>query len=85
MCGRKPLLRLCWAHTGSSQKASFLEQEQEWADLGRGGVSERSLGEPSIIPELKPLEVVRSVSDIILVTMVLEVKLLVTPEGGGGL
>ena len=48
-------------------------------------ISEWRFCELASVPELEPLEVVRSVLDIIVVTMVLEEKLLVAPERWRGL
>jgi len=69
----------------SSDKTSLFEQEHEWALLNGCGVDERSLSEPAVIPELEPLEVMRSLLDVILVSAMLEEKLLVTEERGSSL
>ena len=69
----------------SSQKASLFPQKHEWALLSRRRVSERRFSESASVPELEPLEVVGSHLDVVLVTMMLEEKLLVAPERWGGL
>ena len=68
-----------------SDKASICEQEHEWASLHRGWVLERLFSETTECPELKPLEVVRALFNVVFVPVVLEVKHLVTPEGRSGL
>ena len=57
----------------------MLPEEQEGALLHRGGVFELRLSEPTVVPEVEPLEVVRPELDIILVPMVLEEEHLVAP------
>lgn len=47
-----------------------------------GGVDESSFGESAELPELEPIEVVRTLLDVVFIAMMLEVKHLVTPEGG---
>ena len=68
-----------------SQKTGLLPQKHEWALLGGRGISQRALREPAIVPELEPLEVVRAMPDIVIVTVMLEEELLVTPERWSGL
>ena len=71
--------------THSSQKASLFPQKHEWALLSWRWVPQRSLSEPASVPELEPLEVVGSHPDVVVVTVMLEEKLLVAPERWGGL
>ena len=68
-----------------SDEAGLLVQEHEGALLKRSRLLERSLSEFTVIPELKPLKVVGSLLDIVLVSVVLEEELLVTPQGRNGL
>ena len=70
---------------GSSCEAGLLVQEHEGALLKRSRLLERSLSEFTVIPELKPLKVVGSLLDIVLISVVLEEELLVTPQGRNGL
>ena len=64
-----------------SQEASLFKQEHKWTLLSGCWVPKWCLSEPSVVPELEPLEVVRSLLDVVLVAMMLEVKLLVTEQG----
>lgn len=48
-----------------------------------GGVGESSFGESAELPELEPIEVVRALLDVVLITMMLEVKHLITPKRAG--
>ena len=68
-----------------SQKTSLLPQKHEWALLGGRRVSQWGLREFARVPELEPLEVVGAMSDIVLITVMLEEERLVTPERWGGL
>ena len=63
-----------------SQHSCFLEQEHEGALLRRCWVSKWSLSEPASVPKLEPFEIVWPMSDVILVAVMLEEKLLVTEE-----
>jgi len=68
-----------------SQEASLFPQKHEGALLSGRGIPERSLSESAGVPELEPVEVVGAMPDVILVTVMLEEKLLVTPQGGSRL
>lgn len=68
-----------------SDQASFFKQEHEWARLDRGWVLQRSLSELAVVPELEPFEVVGPLANVVLVAVVLEVELLVAPQGRGRL
>ena len=72
-------------NVSSSCEAGLLVQEHEGALLKRSRLLERGLSEFTVIPELKPLKVVGSLLDIVLVSVVLEEELLVTPQGRNGL
>ena len=48
--------------------------------MGGRGVRKRRLREASAVPELEPLEIVWSSFDVVLVAVLLEEKILVTPE-----
>ena len=64
-----------------SQEACLFPQKHEWALLGGRRISERSLSEHAGVPELEPFVVVRAMLDVVLVSVMLEEKLLVTPKG----
>lgn len=71
--------------TEGSDESRVLPQEHERAPLHRRWVDQFRLREPSIIPELEPVKVVRAESDIVFVSVVLEEKHFVAPERGGRL
>jgi len=64
-----------------SQETGFFKQENKWAHLLGCWVLKRRLRETPTVPELEPFEVVRTLFDVILVAMLLEEKILVTPKG----
>ena len=63
-----------------SQEASLLEEEHERALLSGSRIPQFSLSETAIVPELEPVEVMRPVLNVVLIAMMLEEKLLITPE-----
>ena len=68
-----------------SQEAGLFKQENEWAFLSGCGILKRRLRVETAVPELKPLVVVGAVEQVVLVAMLLEEKLLVSPSRWGGL
>ena len=62
-----------------SDDACFLEQEEEGAALAGRGVGELGLGEAATVPELKPVEVVRALLNVVFHPAMLEEELLVAP------
>ena len=62
-----------------SDESGLLEQEEEWAFLLGSGVRKLCFTELAFVPELKPVEIVRALHDVIVHTTVLEEELLVAP------
>ena len=58
-----------------------MKQIIEWASDGGSRVRKLGRVEMAAVPELEPVEVVRSHLDIIIHSAMLEEKLLVAPEG----
>ena len=62
-----------------SVKSGRLKQVEEWAFLLRSWVGKLSFVEITLVPELKPVEIVRAHLNVIIHTSMLEEQLLVTP------
>ena len=56
-------------------------KEHERPSLHGCGVDEGLLSKPAKLPELEPFEVVGALLNVVLVSVMLEVEHLVTPEG----
>lgn len=62
-----------------SHDSCLLEQEEEGAALAGRRVGELGLGEAAPVPELKPVEVVRALLNVVFHPAMLEEELLVAP------